>query len=209
MWLIPRYTLSPSSAILGRHSALATQQTRFPRFQQRNFLNSVLGSALGETRLRSLTHTKTIPYSSTSIFKAVSDVSGYPTFLPFTISSRVIEKDEQGYPTRASLRVGYDKFGLEEDWNSVVKCDPTTGTIEAKSSKSESQGLFEVLQTKWHINADENRAGQTTVKLDLDVKFRNPLYDQLFAQVEGQVASTMIAAFEKRVRELEAQKRRP
>jgi ribosome-associated toxin RatA of RatAB toxin-antitoxin module len=40
------------------------------------------------------------------------------------------------------------------------------------------------------------------VKLDVNVKFRNPVYDQMFAQVEEKVASTMISAFEKRVEDL-------
>lgn len=172
--------------------------------QSRNFLDSFLSSALGACPLRSLTHTKTLPYAPSAIFKAVSDVSGYPTFLPFTISSNVTERDGAGYPSRARLKVGYDKFGLEENWDSVVKCNPEKGIIEAKSSEQNSQGLFEVLQTKWHITPLQGNGNEkTTVKLDVDVKFRNPIYDQMFAQVEAKVASTMISAFEKRVRELQ------
>lgn len=103
------------------------------------------------------------------------------------------------------MRVGYDKFKLEEDWDSIVKCDASNGTIEAKSSEANSQGLFEVLRTKWQIEPFEDGGDnkKTRVKLDVDVKFRNPIYDQMFAQIEGKVVSTMIAAFEKRVQELE------
>ncbi|KAF7845764.1 hypothetical protein BT93_L0727 [Corymbia citriodora subsp. variegata] len=178
--LSPGFRVPVSSLLSVSHRALPAK-TSYSFEQQRTFLSSVLGSAF--------------------------DVSGYPSFLPFTISSNVTKKDTNGYPAEASLKVGYDKFGLEEVWNSIVSCDPSTGTIEARSSKADSQGLFEVLQTKWHI--DNAQTGtQTKVKLDLDVKFRNPVYDQMFAQVEGKVASTMIAAFEKRVQELEAQKGR-
>ena len=157
--------------------------------------------------MRSLTHTKHLPYPSTTIFKAVSDVSGYPTFLPFTISSHVTARDQQGYPTRAKLKVGYAKLGLEEDWDSVVRCDPKTGTIEARSSEENSNGLFEVLNTKWHISPS-SKAGddQTSVCLTVDVKFRNPVYDQMFSQVEGKVANSMIVAFEKRVEELQGRR---
>ena len=65
--------------------------------------------------------------------------------------------------------------------------------------------MFEVLQTRWQIspNKDSDPNAQTSVRLDIDVKFRNIVYDQMFAQVEGKVASTMIGAFEKRVSELE------
>jgi len=134
-------------------------------------------------------------------------VSGYPAFLPFTISSNVTSRDKKGYPSQASLKVGYDKFGLEEIWESNVKCDPEKGTVEAQSSESKSSGLFEVLQTRWQIQPAHNSANQTLVKLDMEVKFRNPVYDQAFAQVEGKVANMMITAFERRVQELEAAKK--
>lgn len=115
------------------------------------------------------------------------------------------ERDPAGFPKRARLRVGYDKLGLEENWDSVVTCVPSEGLIEAKSSETASQGLFEVLQTRWKIAAlKDDSDNATEVKLDVDVKFRNPVYDQMFAQVEQKVASAMISAFEKRVKEIEA-----
>lgn len=102
-----------------------------------------------------------------------------------------------------------------------MRCDEENGVIEAKSydggdGGSNSDSVFEVLQTRWQISpsqgenagqGSEGRVGgdsiQTSVRLDIDVKFRNIVYDQMFAQVEGKVASTMIGAFEKRVQELE------
>lgn len=176
-------------------------------FQTRTIFDSLLSQALGPCPTRSLTHTKLLPYSPQVIFKAVSDVSGYPTFLPFTISSNVTSRDSAGYPTRARLKVGYAKFGLEEDWDSVVRCDPEKGIVEARSSEANSNGLFETLNTKWQISHLEGGEGnQASVKLDVNVKFRNPVYDQMFSQVEGKVASTMISAFEKRVEELNRKK---
>ncbi|RMZ80421.1 hypothetical protein DV737_g3029, partial [Chaetothyriales sp. CBS 132003] len=146
----------------------------------------------------------TLPYSSKTIFRAVSDVAGYPSFLPFTISSHVTSRDSSGYPTRAQLTVGYDKLGLEENWDSIVHCDAAKGIVEARSSDASSQGLFEVLSTRWKIDSIADAAPERTlVKLNVDVKFRNPIYDQLFAQVEQKVASIMISAFEKRAQELE------
>lgn len=177
------------------------------RIQTRPLFDSLLNSTFGPCPLRSLTHTKILPYSPAVVFQAVSDVSGYPTFLPFAISSNVTSRDSAGYPTRARLRVGYEKFGLEEDWDSIVQCDLDRGVIEARSSEENSNGLFEVLNTKWHILPSKTATReQTSVKLDVNVKFRNPFYDQMFAQVEGKVASTMISAFEKKVEELQQKK---
>src|SRR5262249_18486636 len=72
------------------------QIQRSPSIHARSFFDSLITSALGPCPLRSLTHTKHLPYSSNVIFKAVSDVSGYPTFLPFTISSNVTSRDSAG-----------------------------------------------------------------------------------------------------------------
>jgi coenzyme Q-binding protein COQ10 len=172
--------------------------------QERSFIDSLLSSALGPCPLRSVSHTKTLPYSSKAIFKAISDVSGYPAFLPFTISSHVTDRDDAGYPTRARLRVGYDKLGLEENWDSIVSCNPGKGIVEARSSDNASQGLFETLQTRWEVDGLETAKPQTSVKLNVTVRFRNAVYDQMFAQVEQKVAGAMISAFEKRVQELDA-----
>lgn len=171
--------------------------------QTRTFFDSLLSSTLGPCEPRSMSHTKILPHSAETVYKAVSDVAGYPNFLPFTISSNVKSRDTKGYPTRASLKVGYAKLGIEEDWESTVRCDPAKGIIEARSSEEHSNGLFENLATKWHIEPSKMVDASTAVKLEVTVKFRNPVYDQMFAQVEGRVASTMISAFEKRVEELE------
>ena len=64
-----------------------------PTCQRRTFLDSLLSSALGSCPLRQLTHTKKLQgLSSKAVFKAISDVSGYPSFVPFTISSEVTSR---------------------------------------------------------------------------------------------------------------------
>lgn len=119
------------------------------------------------------------------------------------MSSLVTSRDTAGYPTRATLKVGYAKLGIEENWDSVVNCNPKQGIVEARSSENNSQGLFEVLSTKWKIDSlGDGQSDRTEVKLEVDVKFRNPVYDQMFAQVEEKVANAMITAFEKRVQEI-------
>ena len=61
--------------------------------------------------------------------------------------------------------------------------------------------MFEVLQTRWTITPRNDK--DTHVQLDIDVKFRNIVYDQMFAQVESKVARSVMAAFEKRAQELD------
>lgn len=179
--------------------------------QSRPIFANLPGALLGSPPLRRLTQTKLLQHDSKTIFDTISDISSYSSFVPFAVSSTVTSKDSQGYPKAARLKVGYEKFGLEEDWDSKVRCDPARGTIEAKSSETASDGLFEVLKTKWKVSAiipegsanASCQSSQTSVKLDIEVKFRNPLYDQMFSQVEGKVASAMIAAFEQRLEALD------
>lgn len=179
--------------------------------QSRTLFSNLPGALLGSPTLRRLTQTKLLQHDSKTVFNTISDISSYPSFVPFAVSSTVTSKDAQGYPKSASLRVGYTKFGIEEDWDSNVLCDPASGVIEAQSSDVASDGLFEVLKTKWKVSSiipqgsteAAIKGPQTSVQLDIEVKFRNPLYDQMFSQIEGKVANAMIAAFEQRVIALE------
>lgn len=182
--------------------------------QHRSFLKpSSLGDLISQTTpLRQLTHTRVIPYPRSSLFDAISSVDKYPSFLPFVISAHVSETDQRQRPIRASLKVGYTALGIEEDWASIVNADEEHGIIEADSADSaqgNGEGLFEVLKTKWQLHdiEDIRRQGvgvgaQTSVRLDVEVKFRSPIYDRLFAGVEKEVAGMMVGAFEKRIKEL-------
>ena len=91
---------------------------------------------------------------------------------------------------------------MREDWASVVRCDESRGIIEAKSDDTSSpDSIFEVLQTHWQITPADGQ--NTHVQLDIDLKFRNIVHDQMFAQVESRVARSVIVAFEKRAQELD------
>ena len=181
-----------------------------PAIQQtRTIFDSLLTSALGTCETRSMSHAKVLPYSPATVYRAVADINSYPSFLPFTISAKVKARDKAGFPTKASLKVGYATVGIEEDWESIIRCDPKRGTIEAKSSEEYSNGLFEVLSTKWQIVPAKDASSSTAVKLDVNVKFQNLVYDQMFAQIEARVASSMISAFEKRVEELQKVPKNP
>jgi coenzyme Q-binding protein COQ10 len=128
------------------------------------------------------------------------------------LSARVSERDQNGLPARASLRVGYDAMGIEENWDSIVNAEEEQGIIEARNAdtgESTEEGIFEVLKTKWQLHdlEDIRRQGvgvgaQTAVRLDVEVKFRSAMYDKLFAGVEEKVAGIMVGAFEKRIKEL-------
>jgi coenzyme Q-binding protein COQ10 len=136
---------------------------------------------------------------------------------------------ETGYPAQAFLTVGYGP--LSETFTSRVDCDPATWTVEARSGAQygdgkadagkgsgsgggglssffpgASEGIFEYLSTRWElvpVKAGGEGSGEPQTKVNLEVRFefRNQLHATVMGAVEGQMASIMIEAFEKRIRE--------
>ncbi|KAJ5389814.1 uncharacterized protein N7496_000882 [Penicillium cataractarum] len=177
---------------------------------------------------RVLTATRTLPYSPALLFKVISSVESYSQFLPFLNESTVTARDpETGYPTQAYLTVGYGP--LSETFTSRVDCDPVNWIVEARSGAKygkpdgssssaggassglsgffpgASEGIFEYLSTKWELvpaaPVEAQGGPQTKVNLEVRFEFRNQLHATVMGAVEGQMASIMIEAFEKRIRE--------
>lgn len=177
---------------------------------------------------RVLTATRTLPYTPALLFKVISSVESYSQFLPFLNESTVTTRDpETGYPTQAYLTVGYGP--LSETFTSRVDCDPVNWIVEARSGAKygkadggssssagassglsgffpgASEGIFEYLSTKWELvpvaPVEAQRGPQTKVNLEVRFEFRNQLHATVMGAVEGQMASVMIEAFEKRIRE--------
>lgn len=180
---------------------------------------------------RVLTATRTLPNSPAVLFKVISSVESYSQFLPFLTASTVTARDpETGHPTQAFLTVGYGP--LSETFTSKVDCDPVKGTVEARSGARFSngpagqnsgdsnasngglsaffpganEGIFEYLSTRWELApltpADAAGGPSTKVHLEVRFEFRNQMHAALMSAMEGQMASVMIEAFEKRIREL-------
>ena len=230
--LRPRAALSTTSSLFAcsRPSPRIPAHAPSPTRTLFNLSPTALLAGTNPPTLRTLTHTRILPYSHTTIFAAISSIDTYATFLPFTLSSSILSRDARNaLPTRALLRVGYPQLNLSESFESLVSCNPSAGTIEARSvdprsvdspsststststSTAECTSIFDTLKTRWAISPveSEDKVGhpgaknQTEVRLDIEVKFKNAVYDQMFAQVEGKVASALVGAFEKRAKEIE------
>lgn len=175
---------------------------------------------------RVLTATRTLPYTPALLFKVIASVESYSQFLPFLTESTVTTRDpETGYPTQAYLTVGYGP--LSETFTSRVDCDPANWVVEARSGAKygngkpdgsgaassglsgffpgATEGVFEYLSTRWELvpvsGVDAVGGPQTKVHLEVRFEFRNQLHATVMGTVEGQMASVMIEAFEKRIRE--------
>ncbi|KAF8449875.1 dehydrase and lipid transport-domain-containing protein [Kalaharituber pfeilii] len=170
----------------------------------RTFLPSALPSPFNDPPQR-ISATRTFPYPYTSLYRLISDISSYSTFLPYCLSSTVISRHPTNQsPVLADLRVGFSLF--DETFRSKVTCNPPR-SVEADSSGSE---LFEVLKTRWEIVPLEDEGvrqvpqadGRAKVSLDIEFKFTNPVYAALTKSVVPKVAEAMVDAFEKRAREV-------
>lgn len=157
---------------------------------------------------RTVSATRTLPYPPLPLFRTIAAVETYGEFLPFLTSSTVTARDgATGYPTRAYLTVGYGP--LSETFLSKVDCNEADWTVGARSGEralrdetgNKDRGAmttFEYLDTIWKLEP----VGAELTKVDLSVNFklRKAVHAAMMSAMEGQVAGTMIEAFEKRVR---------
>ncbi len=206
-----------------RANALYTPKRSFGLPSLSSFLPSTPNGGNNSPK-RVLTATRTLPYTPALLFKVISSVESYSQFLPFLTESTVTARDlATGYPTQAYLTVGYGP--LSETFTSRVDCDPANWVVEARSgakygngkpegttSSSASglsgffpgatEGIFEYLSTRWElVPGDAVEVPQTKVNLEVRFEFRSQLHATVMGAVEGQMASVMIEAFEKRIRE--------
>lgn len=155
-----------------------------------------------------------LPHSQPDLFKIISDIDSYSTFVPFCISSKVTkrssnnqEEPPSSLPTAANLKIGFKQY--EETFSSLVKCSRPS-KVEAVATQNP---LFYRLATAWRIlpidNADKQQSSsaaqqkrqQSQVCLDIEYQFANPVYGALSGAVLPKVADQIITAFEKHAKE--------
>ncbi|OAV93600.1 hypothetical protein PTTG_27274 [Puccinia triticina 1-1 BBBD Race 1] len=144
---------------------------------------------------------KNLPYDRSKIYSVILivDVKSYPEFIPYCLSTRIIEpttgQDQTQVNLAASLesqnafkkhefevftRIGYK--GFETDYHSRVICQPfDLVQVIAKPSTT-----FTNLTTTWKLcepasstGASSSSDGLTLVQLDLSFKFKNPIHEYL------------------------------
>jgi len=94
-----------------------------------------------ESKIQTLTATRTVPFPAQAIYAVVSDVSQYSSFLPFCRESIVTKEssaDRNGktWPEEAKLLVGYNDDLSETFWSRVY-CDGER-VVEAVAGESET-----------------------------------------------------------------------
>lgn len=157
--------------------------------------------------------TRTLPFPPAPLYEIISSVESYAEFLPFLAASTVTARDStSGYPSQAFLTVGYGPF--KETFTSRVTCDKSKWVVEARSGggvgddgqpvPGGDEGLFSHLSTKWRLVPEEGNKGEqktTQVQLEIRYRFQYALHAAMMASVENSVATVMIEAFERRIKE--------
>lgn len=134
-----------------------------------------------------------LPYAPEQVFDLVADVGRYPEFLPWLISARVFARRADGFD--ADLVVGFRMF--RERFTSRVHLDrPRRIFVEYV------RGPLSHLHNEWRFEPAED--GGTIVDFTVDFAFRSTLFERLVGALFTEAVHRMVAAFEKRAREIYA-----
>ncbi|EFP84714.1 hypothetical protein PGTUg99_023981 [Puccinia graminis f. sp. tritici] len=172
---------------------------------------------------------KNLPYERSKIYSVIVDVQSYPEFIPYCLSTRIIEpvtqldqkkenhKEQDSQSTRSNLinhqfevftRIGYK--GFETDYHSQVICEP----FESVRVIAKPSSTFTNLTTTWTLSdppcsstsstTTSNSKPVTQVGLDLSFKFKNPIHEYLLTDqaIWKKFSTLIIKSFEDRLASL-------
>jgi len=168
----------PTLLLVRQASPIFGQNSQFirSRIAKRAFLNA------SSTPL-TLHATRTLPYPTSDLYRLISDISQYPSFIPYCTGAKIVDwsnKDtttNTSWPAAATLTIGYGN--LSEEYLSKVYCVPNT-IVEAISGDAKTslptsdlahyEGLhsneirtqnmlFTSLRTRWSLKGYEHKPG--------------------------------------------------
>ncbi|BFZ65295.1 Coenzyme Q-binding protein coq10, mitochondrial [Saitoella coloradoensis] len=152
---------------------------------------------LPDGKPQKFTASRVLYYSHQEIYKIVSDIDAYSSFLPYCLESTVTSRDTSDYPKTADLRVGFK--GMEEKFTSNVECSGGS-RIHASASR---HPLFKTLNCEWTITPNKFTPDSAcNVSVAIEFAFTNPLYAAVGGAAAPKVAPLMIDAFQKRAQEV-------
>ena len=134
---------------------------------------------------------RVLPHAPEQMFELVADVGRYPEFLPWCVGCRV--KKRQGNEIIADLMIGYKVF-REKFTSRVVLDRPLRIDVEY------FEGPFKYLNNHWIF--EPHGTGQCRIDFYVDFEFRSRLMQTVIVKVFNEAVRRMVAAFEKRARQL-------
>jgi coenzyme Q-binding protein COQ10 len=136
------------------------------------------------------TEQRLLPFTPEQLFALVADIERYPEFLPWCIAARIRERRPDLIV--ADLMIGFKMF--RERFTSRVKLDPPRHI-----DVSYAEGPFRRLTNHWGFAP---AAGGCRIDFFVDFEFKSRLMQRVIEMLFGEAVRRMVAAFEKRAREL-------
>ena len=134
----------------------------------------------------------TLPYTSKQLFDIVIDVESYPEFLPWCLSSKVINRTDE-YNFDANLNVGYK--ALDEQYTSRIK-----SKFASEINSVAIAGPFKKLDSTWSFKDLHN--GSCEVSFNIEYEFKSFFLDKLMGSLFKKATIKMLDAFESRANDL-------
>jgi coenzyme Q-binding protein COQ10 len=145
-----------------------------------------------------------LPYTPAQLFELVAAVDRYPEFLPWCLAARIRSAEKpQGTPQKAlivaDLVVGFHM--IRERYTSRITLQPLQ-RIDVTSVN----GPFRYLNNHWIFEpvapSSQRPVGGTLLTFHIEFEFRSLLLQSLIGAVFSEAVTRMIAAFERRAKQL-------
>ncbi|KAG5358818.1 Coenzyme Q-binding protein COQ10 [Yarrowia sp. E02] len=146
--------------------------------------------------------TKRFNYPPSLVYGVVSDIQHYSEFVPYCEGSTITKRDQQGNPSEASLKVGWNQFN--EDFVSCVECVKDKSVL----SYAPNHSFFDILYSKWTITPSDSTHNACDLQLDIEFQFKNSLYNMVSSQFAPAVSEIMVDAFTKRAHAVALEEKR-
>ena len=122
------------------------------------------------------------------VFKTLSDVEEYETFIPYCIESKIIE--EQSDYSLVTLNLEF--FGIQTSF--------TTKNIVEKNKSIEMdliEGPFEKFKSKWRLEEVDQQT--TNLRFEMSYQMRNKILEMAFKKNLKMVSESIVRAFKSRL----------
>lgn len=128
-------------------------------------------------------------HSSTDLFKLVTDVAHYPSFIPWVKTIRTRDEEISGRQRSfvAEAIVGYRGFRFK--YSSTVECDSENFAITTRLR----QGPLKSLENRWQITP--TNTSQSQVDFRIDYELLNSIFMRMVRRRSGIGAEKIMLAF--------------
>lgn len=132
-----------------------------------------------------------LPYSAQAMYELVNDVRRYPEFLPWCVSTELLESTE----TSLRARISVAKAGISQHLTTRNRMVPGESILLEMED-----GPFKHFRGQWQFKPLMEKACKISLELSFD--YDSPLVQATLGPIYTQAANTMVDAFCQRAKQL-------